>query len=201
GDFLSQSGGSNTYPSALEKQPKSDEFSITFERELMANFSARLSGIYSRYHNTYRTVNELRPYSVYNIPVTNTDPGPDNIRGNADDPGTTFTYYEYSLALQPRTFDHFARVNDPAADQTYKSLDIALFKRLSTNWQILASYSGTQRHVPISSSPLTAGAEFNGNVESGPQNPNAEINAVENGWESSGKISGVYRFPFDILTS
>jgi hypothetical protein len=201
GDFVSQSGGSNTYPSTLEKQPKSDEFSMTFERELMANFSARISGIYSRYHNTYRTVNELRPYSVYNIPVTNTDPGPDGVRGNADDPGTTFTYYEYSLALQPRTFDHFARVNDATADQTYKSLDIAFFKRLSNNWQILASYSGTQRHVPISSSPLTAGAEFNGNVESGPLNPNAEINAAENGWESSGKISGVYRFPLDILTS
>ena len=200
-DFVSQSGGSNTYPSTLEKQPKSDEFSITFERELMANFSARLSGIYSRYHNTYRTVNELRPYSSYNIPVTMSDPGPDGLRGTADDPGTMFTYYEYSTALQPRSFEHFARVNDPAADQTYKSLDLALFKRLSNNWQILASYSGTARNVPISSNPTSAGAEFNGNVESGPLNPNAEIFANETGWESSGKISGVYRFPFDVLTS
>jgi hypothetical protein len=200
-DFVSQSGGSNTYPSTAEKQPKSDELSITLERELMANFSARVSGVYSRYHNTYRTVNELRPYSVYNIPVTNTDPGPDGVRGNADDPGTSFTYYEYSTALQPRTFDHFARVNDPAADQTYKSIDLALFKRLSNNWQLLASYSGTQRHVPISSNPLTAGSEFNGNVESGPLNPNAEINANEDGWEASTKLSGVYRFPFDVLTS
>jgi carboxypeptidase family protein len=201
GDFVSQSGGSNTYPSPLEVQPKSDEFSITLERELMENFSARVSGVYSRYHNTYRTVNELRPYSAYNIPVTNTDPGPDGIRGNADDPGTSFTYWEYSTALQPRAFDHFARVNDPAADQTYKSIDLALFKRLSNNWQLLASYSGTQRHVPISSNPLTAGSEFNGNVESGPFNPNAEINAAENGWEASTKLSGVYRFPFDVLTS
>ena len=201
-DFVSQSGGSNTYPSTLEKQPKSDELSVTLERELMANFSARVSGVYSRYHNTYRTVNELRPVlRRYNIPVTNTDPGPDGVRGNADDPGTSFTYYEYSTALQPRTFDHFARVNDPAADQTYKSLDLALFKRLSNNWQLLASYSGTQRHVPISSNPLTAGSEFNGNVESGPLNPNAEINAAENGWEASTKLSGVYRFPFDVLTS
>ena len=50
--FVTQSGGSNTYPNASEVQPKSDEFSLSFERELMANFSARVSGIYSKYHNT-----------------------------------------------------------------------------------------------------------------------------------------------------
>jgi carboxypeptidase family protein len=199
-DFVTQTGGSNTYSNSSELQPKSDEFSVTFERELMANFSARVSGIYSKYHNTYRIVNELRPYSSYNIAVTNIDPGPDGLKGTADD-GGNFTYWEYSTALQPRSFEHFSRVNDPAADQTYKSIDIALFKRLSNNWQVLASYSGTMRNVPISSSPTSTGGEFNGNVESGALNPNAEINAREHNWESSGKLSGVYRFPFDILTS
>ena len=198
-DYVSQSGGSNTFPSASERQPKSDELSITFERELMQNFSARVSGVYSRYHDTYRLVNELRPYDAYNIPVTNTDPGPDGVRGNADDPGKSVTYWEYAQALQPRSFEHFARVNDPKADQKYKSIDFALFKRLSNNWQLLASYSGTRRNVPILVSPT--GSEFNGNVESGPLNPNAEINASENGWESSTKLSGVYRFPFDIMAS
>jgi len=200
-DFVSQSGGSNSFASTAEIQPKSDEFSITLERELMENFSARISGVYSKYRNTYRILNELRPYSVYNIPVTNVDPGPDGVKGNADDPGTSITYWEYSTALQPRAFDHFVRVNDPNADQTYKSIDMAVFKRLSNNWQLLASYSGTQRHVPISPSPTTAGGEFNGNVESGALNPNAEIFALDEGWESSGKLSGVYRFPFDLLTS
>lgn len=200
-DFVSQSGGSNTYPSPNERQPKSDELSVTFERELMPNFSGRISGIYSRYHDTYRILNELRPYSAYNIPVTNTDPGPDGIRGNADDPGTLFTYFEYSTALQPRAFERFMRVNDPNVDQTYKSIDLALFKRLSNNWQLLASYSGTMRNVPVSANPLTAGSEFNGNVESGAFTPNAEINSRDHGWESSTKFSGVYRFPYAIMTS
>jgi Carboxypeptidase regulatory-like domain len=197
--FVTQSGGSNTYPNASEVQPKSDEFSISFERELMANFSARLSGIYSKYHNTYRIVNELRPYSAYNIPVTRPDPGPDGTVGTADDPGRTFTYYEYSTDLQPRSFEHFSRINDAKADQTYKSIDLAVFKRLSKNWQLMASYSGTMRDVPISTGP--SGAEFDGNVESGALNPNAEINTHEHGWESSTKVSGVYRFPWDIMAS
>ena len=198
-DFVSQSGGSNTVPSPDERQPKSDEFSVTFERELMQNFALRVSGVYSKYRDTYRLLNMLRPYDSYSVPVTNTDPGPDGVRGTADDPGTTFTYYEYPTSLAGRAFERFARVNDPKADQTYKSVDIAVFKRLSNNWQLLASYSGTRRNVPIMVSPT--GSEFNGNVESGPLNPNAEINSSDNGWESSTKLSGVYRFPFSIMAS
>jgi len=198
-DYLSQSGGSNTYPSTAEKQPKSDELSVSFERELMANFSARVSGVYSKYRDTYRLLNELRPYSSYNIPVTRPDPGPDGVLRTADDTGQSFTYWEYSTTLQPRSFEHFVRVNDPNADQTYKSVDIAFFKRLSNNWQMLASYSGTLRDVPISVS--ATGSEFNGNVESGPMNPNGEINTHEHGWEGSTKVSGVYRFPLDIMAS
>jgi hypothetical protein len=201
-DFLSQTGGSNTVPSSTERQPKSDEWSLTFERELMKNFALRASAVYSKYHDTYRLVNLLRPFDSYNVKVTNTDPGPDGVRGNADDPGTSFTYHEYPTALNGRAFEQFARVNDPAADQTYKSIDIAVFKRLSEHWQLLASYSGTMRDVPITVSPTSpSGSEFLGNVESGPLNPNGEINAHEHGWESSTKVSGVYQFPFQILVS
>ena len=55
------------------------------------------------------------------------------------------------------------------------------------------------RDVPISVS--ASGSEFDGNVESGALTPNAEINTHEHGWESSTKVSGMYRFPFDIMAS
>jgi hypothetical protein len=85
-------------------------------------------------------------------------------------------------------------------------VDIAVFKRLSKNWQLLGSYSATKRDVPIMSSTLTgqqtsANLEFNGNVESGPMNPNAEINTADHEWESSAKLSGVYVFPLQIMVS
>ena len=205
-DFLSQSGGSNTVPIGSELEPKSDELSLSLERELRQNFGLRVSGIYSRYRNVYRTVNLLRLYNTYNIPVTNTDPGPDGVRGNADDPGVSYTYWEYATALAGRTYELFARVNDPKADQKYTSVDVALFKRMSQNWQLLTSYSATKRNVPIMSSTLTgqtasANLEFNGNVESGPLNPNAEINESDQEWEYSAKVSGVYVLPHQILVS
>src|SRR5262249_56871677 len=74
------------------------------------------------------------------------------------------------------------------------------------NWQLLGSYSATKWDVPIMSSTLTgqqtsANLEFNGNVESGPMNPNAEINTADHEWESSAKLSGVYVFPLQIMVS
>jgi len=198
-DFRSQSGGSNTVPNRNEKQPRGDEFSLSVERELMANFGVRVSGIYSRYHNTYRTLNVLRPYEAYNVRVTNRDPGPDGSPGTADDPGTFVTYYEFPIALQGRQFERFTLVNDPRADQRFTSIEIAGFKRFSDNWQFMGSYAATKRNVPIMVSPT--GSEFNSNVVSGPFHPNAEINTADREWEWLGKASGAYIFPRQVMVS
>ena len=108
-----------------------------------------------------------------------------------------FTYFEWDPSLNGRAFERFARVNDPAADQKYNSVDFALSKRLSQNWQLTASYSATKRNVPFIYTDLTAPAttasgEFNGNVESAPVNPNNEINTADKEWEYTWKLSGVY---------
>jgi hypothetical protein len=198
-DFVSQSGGSNTVPNPNETEPKNDEFSLSFERELMANFALRMTGLYSIYRNVYRTMNLLRPYESYNIPVTRPDPGPDGRAGTSDDPGVSFTYWEYPLALRGRSFERFTLTNDPKADQTFKSIDLALFKRLSNRWQLLASYSATRRNVPIAAGQ--AGSEFSANVDSGAMNPNSEINTADRNWEWTAKLSGVYILPYQVMLS
>jgi hypothetical protein len=217
-DFLSQTLGDNFVASASEQQPISDEYSVSFERELGQNFGVRASYVYSRYHNTYRIQNLLRPCATtgralgapcpgsYDVPVTRPDPGPDGIVGTADDPGTTFTYYEYSPALAGRAFEQFTRINDPQADQKYNSIDIALSKRLSNKWQLSASYSATHMDVPLMSAtslaaPTISSIEFNGNVESSAVTPNDEINSAAKVWEYGWKLSGVYELPFGVLTS
>jgi hypothetical protein len=207
-DFLSQSGGSNFVPNALERQPKADEISLSLERELAQNFGVRASYVWSRYHDTYRVQNLLRPCAIdgralgsacpgsYDIPVVRPDPGPDGRVSTADDPGTTFTYFEYSPAIAGRSFEQFTRINDPQADQHYNSIDIAMSKRLSHRWQVAASYSATRLDKPLSTA-----SEFNGNVESAAVTPNDEINTLEKYWEYTWKVSGVYELPFGILTS
>jgi hypothetical protein len=199
GDFISQSGGSNTFPNPDEREPKSDEFSLSIERELFASFAVRVTGLYSNYQDIYRTLNVLRPYEAFNIPVTRPDPGRDGVVGNADDPGVSFTYWEYAPELSGRQFERLMLVNDPKANQSFSSIDLAVFKRLSNRWQLLASYSATKRNVPIAAGG--AGTEFNANVNAGSMDPNAEINAADREWEWTGKISGVYILPHQVMLS
>jgi hypothetical protein len=89
--------------------------------------------------------------------------------------------------------------NDDKATQRYKSIDVAAFKRLSNKWQVMASYSATKPDVPIM--PALTVTEFESNITSGPDNPNAEINTTNKEWEWTGKVSGVYTLPYDVLFS
>jgi hypothetical protein len=198
-DFVSQTVGTNTVVNRNEHEPRSDELSLSFERELLADFALRASGIYSRYHDVYRTVNLNRPYATYSIPVTNPDPGPDGVVGTADDPGRTVTYWEYPSTLAGRAFELFTLTNDPAIDQTYRSLDLALFKRLSHRWQLLVSYSATRVHSPFQA--IATGSDTSQNVLSAAVNPNAEINTSADNWEWTGKVSEVYVLPAQISLS
>jgi len=84
-----------------EKQPKTDEFSATFERELLANTAVRVTGVYARNFNTL-VLSDIFREGQYTIPITNRDPGPDGKLGNGDDTGQSITYYEYPSSLGGR---------------------------------------------------------------------------------------------------
>jgi hypothetical protein len=209
-DFVSQAAGSNRIANPNEQEPMSDEVSVSLERELIPNFAIRASGVYSR-TESYRLANVFRPYSTYNIPITNPDPGPDGVLGNADDTGQMITYYEYPASLAGRAFEQYMLTNDPNATQTFKSFEIAASKRYANKWELMASFSATKRNVPISgalvnSTSVATGVassaqEFNSNTLVGDLNPNAEINSGDHSWEWNGKASGAYTLPYDILTS
>jgi hypothetical protein len=186
-DFQGLSGSTLAVPNPNEKQPKTDEFSLSFERELMANWGVRATGLYSRNFNEERLVEIKRPYEVYTTPITNPDPGPDGRVGTADDPGTFLTYYDYPAALRGVAFAETTLVNDSRADQSYKTIEVAAIRRISQGWQLMAAYSATKVHIPFPTRQA--------------YNPNAEINVANNTWEKTAKISGAYTLPFDIIAS
>jgi Carboxypeptidase regulatory-like domain len=199
GDYVSQTGVGGV-PNPNERQPKSDQFSASFERELRTNLSARVTALYSSNRDNYRQSNILRPYSSYNIPITRPDPGPDGTAGNADDPGTSITYYEYPQAIAGQAFQLVTWETDPNADQTYKSIEIATAKRFSGGLQFSASFTATKKHVPFVNG-LTP-SDGNSAVRAGELTPNAEIFQDDNTWEQTGKASATYQLPwFGLLTS
>ena len=105
-DFRSVAGiGGNVHGvvNPNEKQPKTDEFSATFERELVANTAVRVTGVYTQNLNSY-VLSDISREGQYTIPITNRDPGPDGRLGTGDDTGQSFTYYEYPSSLAAASF-------------------------------------------------------------------------------------------------
>jgi hypothetical protein len=200
-DFISTTVlGSGSYafavPNPDEKQPGSDEFTASLEQQLTRNMAMRLTGIYSRTFNNYRVLNTKRPPEVYTIPIRNPDPGPDGRVGTADDPGTIITYWDYPAAYRGAAFQQPMLINDPAADETYTSFEVAVSRRLANRWQLMASYSVTKLDIPFI--PTTQGA-FTVNLPA--MDPNAEIFSANNTSEWIGRLSGIYALPWDIQVS
>jgi hypothetical protein len=186
-DFVSRTGFQNLVPNAQELQPKQDEFMASFEHELAANFGVRLTGIHSRARNDFRLQSSFRPREAYNIPITNLDPGEDGRLGSADDPGTAVTYYEYATQLQGVRFNE-TRLTNTGLVSSFSSVDLAVTRRLADNWMMQVSFSGTSKN--------------NQNVAVLPQdNPNADFNQQDDNFEWISKLSGSYRFPYDIQAS
>ena len=205
-DYLSTAqagigGGGTTslgVPNPNEKQPGTDEFSLSVERELLTNFAVRVSGIYSKTFDQHRLLNNKRPYEVYNIPVTNPDPGPDGTVGTADDPGRTITYWDFPAQYAGARNQEPMLVNDSAANQSFKSGEFAVTRRLANRWHMYASYSFTKRHIPIIPN---AGTQTGVTIYVNTVDPNSEINNDDNTTEWMGRVQGSYVFPFDITTS
>ena len=166
------------------KEPGNDEFSLSLERELMASFGVRVTGVYTKDFNSARILNTARPYSAYNIPLSAADPGPDGALRTADDPGTFINYFDYPASLAGIKNQVPMFINDPAADSSYKTIEVAGVKRLSKGWQLSASYTATKKHIT---------GLFGGTVD-----PNSEINKADNNWEWMTRVAGSYMLPFEV---
>ena len=100
-DFLEQTGMEfddlppNFVNNPDEKQPRTDEWSMSLERELIPNFALRVTGLYTKSTDIFRVQSFLQPYESFNIPITNRDPGVDGALGTGDD-GSLVTYHEYA---------------------------------------------------------------------------------------------------------
>ena len=102
--------------------------------------AVRVSGVYLENYNMNRNLNPLRPYEVYTIPISRPDPGPDGVNNTSDDTGQTLTYWDYPASYRGASFEGTKLVNDdPKNDSTYKTIEVAATRRLSSGWQFLGS--------------------------------------------------------------
>src|SRR5204863_5983158 len=109
-DFKSITAASNQILNPNLKSPDIWETTASFERELAANMGLRVMYVHKRVtdsivNSTNQTVsiNTLRPYGAWSVPIARRDPGADGILGTADDGGRV-TLYDYSAAYRGAGF-------------------------------------------------------------------------------------------------
>jgi len=183
-DFVSTTGASTTLLNPDLKQPKTLEASVSFERELAANFSIKLGYVDKIIKNLYdANVNIKRPLSTYTVAIPRVDPGPDGITGNADD-GGLITIYDYDPAFRGSAFVGNTYVNRAHGDDDrYKTIEITGNKRQSNRLSLIGSVSGTKNHRFITGVL---------------QKPTDDLFRLDTTWSWQAKASASYQAPYNL---
>jgi hypothetical protein len=190
-DFKSITAASNRILNPNLKSPDIWETTVSFEREIAANLGLRvmyvdkaISGSIVNSTNTLVTINTLRPFSAWSIPITRRDPGPDGVLGTGDDAGNV-TLYDYTTAYRGAAFVNSQIVNAPNTDR-YHAVEFTMTKRFSSRWTGQVSYFTVKNQRWIASVFVS---------------PNDEFFPLDNTWTWAGNVSGTYRLPGDVSVS
>jgi hypothetical protein len=182
GTFVSSSGGVNNSIDPDLKHQYTDDLSFWVEREIAANLGARAGFVYKSAHDISQNVQLARVYSLYSAERTFSDPGIDGISGTADD-GPPFVAYDFPTGFAAPASRTELRTpgNIESGD---KNIEIAINKRMSNRWSMLASVLYNWDHD-----------------KGNPQTPNAERFNETNLTNWAFKVFGTYRAPWNILVN
>jgi hypothetical protein len=183
-DFLSLSGASSTTLNKDLQSPMTTETTLGIEREVAANLGVRAQYVFKKVTDQYATTNVARPRTAYNIPLTRRDPGPDGVLDTADDGGTV-TLFDYDPAFRGAAFVR-NELHNSDRDDHFQTIEFTVTKRASGRWSAMASFWATKYH-----SWLVQLAD----------NPNNDLNALDEAWRWAGNFSGSYQLPWGVQFS
>lgn len=186
-DFISITGARAARINPNLRQPKTWEATASFEREVLPSVGFRAMYVDRTlidYFGDGDGPNILRPYNVYDIPITRRDPGPDGALNTGDDGGPV-TLYDYQAAYRGAAFIGTQVTNSPNNDR-FRSMEFTLTKRSSSRWMAQASYFAVKNHRWIVQ-----------NIQS----PNDEFFPLDETWGWGATVTGSYRLPWDVSVS
>lgn len=168
------------------------EFATFVEREVMANFGVRAGYVYRGQRQQYGRYNINRLNSVFTLPISVRDPGPDGVLNTADD-GPPLNAMD--IGTEFRTLPVVNRQINVDAPSDYHTFEITGTKRMSNRWSLLASYGWTKS--------FDQAATIQGNAVRGNAlavNPNDRIHANDAGQllytRQTVKVNGTWNSPF-----
>ena len=183
-DFISTTSVGNARINPDLRLSHVQEISASLEHEIARSLAVRGMFVQKRAGDAYMTINVLRPYSTFNIPIARRDPGPDGNLNTADD-GSMVTIYDYDAAYRGAAFVGNQATNRPAGrSDYYNSYEASVTRRLTGSWSLLAAYTATKYHRWITSVPAS---------------PNDDFFPLDESWRWNFKLNGNYNLPHDFL--
>jgi hypothetical protein len=185
-DFINITGASNNILNLDLKLPSTVQSTVAVEREIAANFGAKLMYVFVKQYDGIETVNVRRPYNAWNVVLPMRDPGPNGTLGNADD-GAIVNVYDYDAAYRGSAFVGNMRINrDSNHEPVYQTIEFVVNRRPTGKWGLNGSISATKTHA------WSVGA---------PQSPNDELNNEYEFWDKQAKLTGNYQLPWSVALS
>ena len=173
------------------KQAYSNEFIIGMSHEATQDWQVSANFIYRKDTKLWNTIDVGVPFSSY-TPVEALDPGPDGVPGTGDDAMSTVYAQDPATIGQSQSL----MTNPDGSDRTYKGLEVTVSKRLSNNWQAVASLVVSNLEVIKTTSANETAGLFD--------SPNNLINAEgldPNNPPVQLKLQGTYMFDFGLVMS
>jgi hypothetical protein len=132
-------GTTNTSIDPNLENSYTDEMSFFVERAVLTDLGVRVGYVYKKDHNGWQQMDDGRPYSAYNIPITIMEPGPDGLIGTTADNSTLNLF---NIDNPARVTQNVVR-NVEGYEGNYKTLEFSANKRYGQRWSMNASYSYT----------------------------------------------------------
>jgi len=189
GVLFAQFGGNLNPIDPDIRRPHTNEFIVGVSHEPMEDVSVGASVIYREDRDLLNLEQLGVPASAY-APVDVVDPGPDGVVGGGDDGALTV------YAQDPATISSARQLltNTPGNDRTYKGLELTATKRLSNDWQAVASLVVSEMEVIQRTGPESRFLET----------PNSLLNAKgkdPNNHTVQFKLQGTYIAPYEVFVS
>ncbi len=195
-------GGTSARVDPDLKQPYTDEIFIGFEQELFTDFTLGVNLSWRKDGDLIETNNEAISADSF-LPVEVPDPGADNVFGTGDDQILTVFWQIADLDAQNLV------TNPERAEREYRGVEIVATKRMSNNWQMLASLVWTDNPGTVGNQLFGNYGNIQGstgwaNFSGGFNNPNNQINidgplGLAREWQF--KVVGTYLLPWGFAAS
>lgn len=132
-------GTSNTAIDPNLENSYTHEAAFFVERAVLSDLGVRLGYVWKKDYNGWQQMNDGRPASAYNVPITLIDPGPDGNLATTADNGVLNLF---NLDDPSRAGRNVVR-NVEGYEGTYNTLELSANKRYGQRWSMNASFSYT----------------------------------------------------------